>query len=238
MKTRPILFNGPMVNALLDGRKTMTRRIVKPQPNSGPGGEMVDLGGAWGLLDGDLSGEWVCPYGVPGDLLWVRETCTIYHTINHIRRASGASSSEVSDGLVGYRADGHGTIEDFRSHVASMSGSDLEAVEINGDRWRPSIHMPRWASRITLRITDVRVERVQDISEEDARAEGVAEDAEPCDHKRRSCEEVGCLGPGYRAPFAALWDTINGPDAWDRNDWVWCASFDVLKRNVDEVEAA
>lgn len=74
MKERPILFSGPMVRALLDGTKTQTRRVVKPQPNGGPDARMVDLGSAWGLLDGDLSGEWRCPYGVPGDRLWVRET--------------------------------------------------------------------------------------------------------------------------------------------------------------------
>ena len=159
MKERPILFSGEMVRAILDDRKTQTRRVVKPQP------EYYDHRWRWldviasctGSLDERMRSH--CPYGQPGDRLWVRETWVHYHTVNHRRLHHGGAISEVSDGLAGYRADGHDTIEDFRQHVRLMSGADLEAVEINGDRWRPSIHMPRWASRITLEITAVSVER-------------------------------------------------------------------------------
>jgi hypothetical protein len=243
MKERPILFSGPMVQAILDGAKTQTRRVVKPQPKIR---ERGDRHGAWYRVDsvGDLVDNsqpetgllayygrcWdgihrlasdiiACPYGQPGDRLWVRETWAHYQTVNHARRPDGRSFSEVSDGMAGYRADGHDTIEDFRNHVRMTSGCDLEAVEINADRWRPSIHMPRWASRILLEIADVRVQRLQDISEEDAKAEG-------------------CYAKTYRdgrghepasVDFRYLWESINGAGSWDANPWVWAISF----RRVD-----
>lgn len=84
--------------------------------------------------------------------------------------------------------------------------------------------MPRWASRITLEITRVRVERLQDISRADAKAEGCHHD-DPCDHKRQSCDEIGCEGPDYRVGFRNLWESINGPDSWDANPWVWVVEF-------------
>jgi hypothetical protein len=178
----PILFSAPMVNAILEGRKSQTRRIVKRNK---------------------------CPYGEPGDRLWVRETWAHYQTINSIRRYDGASSSQVSDGLAGYKADGFDTIEDFREHVRAMSGLDLEEVEINGNRWRPSIHMPRWASRITLCVTDVGMERLQAIGEYDCEREGVGH-AMPQTGKQR---------------YAELWDSINGKGSWATNPWVWVVAF-------------
>ena len=205
MAERPILFSGPMVRAILEGRKTQTRRTCKPvQPNSDgiwPAGRVPD-----------------CPYGAPGDLLWVRETWAHYQCVDHIRRADGRAFSEVSDGLAGYKADGFEGIEDFRKHVKLMSGSACESVEINGDRWRPSIHMPRWASRITLKVTDVRVERLQQISEADANAEGVV---------RHEWEYDNGEGPETdRAAFECLWSHINGADSWAANPWVWVVSFE------------
>lgn len=193
MKTRPILCSAPMVQALLEGRKTQTRRIVKPQPNGGPQAEMINLGGAWGLLDGILSGEWCCPYGQPGDLLYVKETV-------------GKFDGREPDAYEGrYAADGE------------------EAFD--GWYWKrpllPSIHMPRWASRLTLRITDVRVERLQDISEDDAYAEGVTH------------AEWG--GMNAREGFRRLWESIYGTGSWDANPWVWVISFDVIQQNVDDM---
>ena len=143
-KERPIIFSGPMIRAILEGRKTQTRRIVKPNCLS------------------KLS-----PYGRTGDRLWVRETW---------------GHNPEGPGYV-YRSDG-----DFD-------------MKFHGDRWRPSIHMPRWASRITLEVTGVRVERLQDINEEDALAEGV-------EHA-----------------FRSLWESINGPGSWDANPWVWVVEF-------------
>lgn len=198
MKARPILFRGEMIRALLEGRKTQTRRVVKPQPiakklaGSGRGACITDTG----------SGIVVhCPYGQPGDLLWVRE---------------GFRSKRVDKlpGDVIYRAD-----HPDASHVPGMYGRP----------WKPSIHMPRWASRLTLRITDVRVERVQDVSEADAEAEGA----------RAAFSYPGWAGvssqPLYRWGFHELWESINGPESWDANPWVWVVQFEVIKANVDQI---
>ena len=173
MKERPILFSAPMVRALLAGTKTQTRRIVKARDL-----EWMDV--HQGLREPDNAER--CPYGQPGDRLWVRET------FGHFERNENfAPGCEVF-----YRADGESL-----------------AVE----RWRPSIHMPRWASRITLEVTGVRVERLQDISEADATAEGVS--AIP-DEMRRATP---------RCDFQALWQSINGPDSWAANPWVWIVEF-------------
>lgn len=185
MRVRPIIFSTPMVQALLEGRKTQTRRIVKPQPNGGPQAEMINLGGAWGLLDGILSGEWRCPYGQPGDLLWVRETYRHIELPPH-------QWDEVGECEIDYRA---------------TPRKIFEGCEVP---WRPSIHMPRRDSRLTLRITDVRVERVQEISEADALAEGVKRSQRASD---------------ARDSYASLWESINGTGSWDANPWVWVIEF-------------
>ena len=190
MKERPILFSAPMVQAILDGRKTQTRRVVKPQPTEFVGGPGVTLqdGSPAPLIPLDDSvepygREIACPYGKPGDRLWVRET---WHD---------ASSSLHSCAL--YRADG---------------------IDLHWDKWTPSIHMPRWASRITLEITSVRVERLQEISEADAQAEGWTRRPEvstdPQVHKEAA-----------RDWFMGLWESINGPGSWDTNPWVWVIEF-------------
>ena len=200
-KERPILFSGPMVRALLAGRKTQTRRVVRLDGNSDDFGFV-----RWqdGYPDGarpvfDICGEVFsrrCPYGQAGDRLWVRETwqCVSPGPLRdwpgigdqRPRKVSHLNRSCVTI----YRADG----------------------EMPGDeRWQPSIHMPRWASRLTLEITGVRVERLHDISEADAIAEG-------CDS-----------ADGFRE----LWGSINGDGAWDANPWVWVVVF----RQVPEAGA-
>jgi hypothetical protein len=198
MKERPILFSAPMVRAILSGTKTMTRRIVKPQPRQEP----ITNGSADGTYtmwpNDDACLEWAdviadpiyyaqagfCSYGAPGDRLWVRETW------------------QESDRGVHFRAD----------------------TDIMPGTWRPSIFMPRWASRITLEIADVRVERVQDISEEDAQAEGVQ--VTPGHLSRPIGSKEQPTPYSHRQAFAALWDTINGKRApWDSNPWVWVVSF-------------
>jgi hypothetical protein len=175
MKERPILFSAPMVRALLGGSKTQTRRVVKPQPDRGewPWPDMSDAErSAWTTS---------CPYGQPGDRLWVREThmdlgaCYLY-------RADAAAEQE-------------------------------RAIVAPRQPWRPAIHMPRAASRITLEITGVRVERLQDISEADAVAEGV----------RNSLHMPG--GRFANENFAHLWWAINGDGSWEANPWVWVVEF-------------
>lgn len=203
MIERGILVSAPMVKAILAGTKTQTRRALRPQPpdNACPPGWrwQVVPGGTWAPFDTGSSRRAFtigrCRYGTPGDRLWVRETCSAF---------------ELPDGLdvVRYVADG-GTrpIEDTEAAAEAW-------VKLNhyGGRGKghvvPAIHMPRWASRITLEVTEVRVERLRAISEADAQAEG-ANDA------------TG----SHREHYAAIWAAINGPGAWDANPWVWAVSF-------------
>lgn len=196
MKERPILFSGPMVRAILDGRKSQTRRVVKPQPLHGDFAvckyhkTLVDRNGntypsdedRFGICDVD--GEWSvqCPYGQVGDRLWVRETFVV-----------------CDDSSIFYRADG-------------------KPDPWDGVKWKPSIFMPRLASRITLEITGVRVERIHDLSHDDAIAEGfqgqgwkVSDDRSPIVYP---CHE-----------FRQLWIKLNGEGSWASNPWVWVIEF-------------
>lgn len=204
MKERPILFSAPMVRAILDGAKTQTRQIIPD--------------GWWRCLDWDDDDDraraaTIGPYGVPGDRLWVRETwyCDDYTANDFVAARKGyVGTGPTDDEIVNqwrvamdYRAD-----HDCNTYEAGCpcSGDDGRSC------WRPSIHMPRWASRITLEVTEVRVQRLQEISEDDAEAEG-------CDSPLvNSCDE-----------FALLWESINGKRApWSNNPWVWAISFKVL----------
>jgi hypothetical protein len=212
MTDRPIIFSAAMVRALLEGRKTQTRRIYKV-----PAGSYVEQGRVWAMTDGCAYGDKALPYA-PGDRLYVREAHALWAD-DESRRA--AQLIEGSDDPCIYRADFH-------------DGADCLAM--GGDRWRPSIHMPRWASRITLTVTEVRVQRLQDISEADAVAEGIQK-GEPTGELSRL---LGCVwgfdGFRYSNPVVAyrdLWNSLHGPDAWDANPWVVAVSFTVERRNID-----
>lgn len=212
MKARPILFSAPMIRALRDGRKTQTRRIVKPQPfadDSVAGWAVIDRAGSIRRWHPALA-EMDCPYGKPGDLLWVRE--------------NGWERPERTPQMMREGAD---TWAPYYYDADGLTDAENEQFKAWGFKRRPSIHMPRWASRITLRLTDVRVERLQDISIIDARAEGVREDR----------VVVGVPERDPRALFPDLWNSINGAGAWDINPWVWALSFDVILANVDQVLA-
>lgn len=217
MKERPIIFSGPMVRAILDGRKTQTRRVVK---NPGLPCATDDQHRDEFMRNGR------CPYGYPGDRLWVRETCRAFE-----RR------EDAIDGVV-YSADGaFRPIEN--TNKAADQWCDLYAYGKQRGRIVPSIHMPRWASRITLEVSGVRVERLQKITEADAVAEGlksVAKDGKL--FKWGIPDSDGCPGndqPGSwhwheweKSPIAAfrkLWASINGSDSWDANPWVWVIEF-------------
>ncbi len=211
MADRPILFSGPMIRALLAGTKTQTRRVVKPQPDVDARffdldvainmkGEPAGLA-AWFLEsnDGGLPPVF-CPYGQPGDRLWVRETWR-----RDIDKADGAR-------LVQYRAD-DAIVEAPRTYF-----------DLPSPGWIPSIHMPRWASRITLEVAGVRVERLQDISEADAQAEGIT----PLpNHPGRwlSDHRPGLNFPSAVAAYRDLWEQINGPESWSENPHVWVVEF-------------
>lgn len=250
VKARPIIFNGDMVRALLDGRKTQTRRVVKPQPDR----PLVrNAAGDWRGADREgidpRSPTWPCPYGQPGDLLWVRETWQEFFEDEmppgrglNMRGRMG-SPAQPGRSVIAYRADG-----EMPPHP-----------EYGAACWRPSIHMPRWASRLTLRITEVRVQRLQEISEDDARTEGVHLTAIapgdlyrnlPCAHcGQREQQHVGmaraCWGGRgtcfskltLRGGFAYLWGSIHGDGAWASNPWVWAITFEVIRENVDQVLA-
>lgn len=220
MTDRPILFSGPMIRALIDGRKTQTRRICKPA-NAAALSHVVPVDvhpfDASGWF-GDEEGE--CSFFVgyqPGDRLWVRETfCDL---TEHMTAPLFAGR----EGPVAYQADG-----EF----------------IGCHKWKPSIHMPRAASRLTLTVTDVRVQPLQDCSEEDAIAEGISfrvwdveegDDAEMIEGWSSDPALAFRCGVGTtaREGYATLWNNINGVGAWDANPWVVAVSFDVRKGNID-----
>lgn len=204
MKERPILFSAPMVRALLDGRKTQTRRIIKPQPQCGVGRYTEDGTPGevdWVLLDEDgdpIDIALRCPYGAPGDRLWVKETYAV----------------DVSGCLRGlsYRADHQDPRGDGPAHPM---------------RWRPSIYMPRWASRLTLEVTQVRVERLQDISEADAIAEGI--EPVPGGYRNympeREAQGIATSFASPRESFFSLWESIHGADSLASNPWDWVVEF-------------
>jgi len=245
---RPILFSAPMVRAILDGSKTQTRRVAKPpaKANFLPDDywriDVDEPGTAY--LD-DESGRMciVCPYGAPRGELWVRET---WAYTDGYRDHTGRDPD-----CVWYRADGQARF--VGTDGCSLTGETWDAgvseaecqVKTFCGKWRPSIFMPRWASRITLRITDVRVQRLNEISEADAKAEGATQRGAlwsmdwsrvgtlsrfaggiyPRGHEQAlSVADVGLTTA--RMAFANLWESINGPDSWAANPWVWCLTFE------------
>lgn len=180
MTERGMIFNGEMVRAILDGRKTQTRRIMKPQPDEDGLAKIIN--GPWVDTSERI---YRCPFGVPGDRIWVRETWA----------EAGASAPDLKL----YRAN-------YPAHVPTHYENVPPAEDV---RWTPSIHMPRWASRILLEITDVRVEQLNDISEEDARSEGIS----------------GSSARDVKEAYAALWRSIYGSDSWRANPWVYVIKF-------------
>lgn len=227
MSERPILFSGPMVRAILDGRKTQTRRVVKPQPPirmTAPTGYEFSVAGH----------DYMCPYGKTGDRLWLRETWKYDNW------------TEDGEPFVRYKSDNTVLLKDFPDEWVDKvediwaNLSERSNIKIDGvardRRWRPSIHMPRWASRINLEITGVRVERLNDISRDDAVAEGV--DWKSCPkyqsmenfQAQRMAEKMGKYGVlsltiDYVGGYQKIWESINGPGSWDANPWAWVVEF-------------
>ena len=195
MSNKPIIFNGEMVRAILAGRKTQTRRVIKPQPLN-----VIFENGDWIQAPCDLDPKEhiiKCPYAQPGDKLWVRETWTYL--------ADGFAVSP----MIGYRADMETKVIDTIPDGETVYNVEKPDVW----KWRPSIHMPRWASRITLEVTDVWVERVRDISPTDALSEGM--------HIDWSVENAP------ENQFKRLWDSIYDAKGfgWDKNPWCWVIEF-------------
>jgi len=232
MKERPILFNGEMVRAVLDGRKTQTRRVIKKQPGVVGAVSYTCLDWLWHFTSnsgkvGIFKPAYLrCPYGKPGDRLWVRET---WHKCS--------DGSQLQPHFV-FRADGDYSVNTYGECIYCEDQM----------KWKPSIHMPKVASRILLEVTDVRVERVQEIAEGDVYAEGTPgmiggrygckvcnasgwtyTDPDGC----KNCKGTGADIVGY---FKSLWDSINGKPrkdgvdiSWKANPWVWVVTFKRLE---------
>jgi hypothetical protein len=218
MKERPILFSAPMIRALLDGRKTQTRRIVKPQHASCDRIADQDEDQVLFMSSQGTHCQARNPYGVPGDLLWVRENYRLDVAYDNLKPSEVTGRAAVwyeAGGAVGFGVSG---------------------------RMHPSIHMPRWASRITLAITEVRVERLQEITEADARAEGIVGDSviinchaaggrhqEVTAYRYWPSMQVSEHHEGHDNAIDAyqeLWEMINGAGSWDANPWVWAVTFE------------
>jgi hypothetical protein len=223
MKERPILFSGPMVRAILAGRKTQTRRIVKPGIVRYDNGDWP-----WGA-EKALNPGGLCPYGNPGDRLWVRETFAIECSVD------GIDQPLPHDDGRPHRRHHHEHGESWwqQPHYRATDPApelcitDKDGYEVPGVQWKPSIHMPRWASRITLRVTSVRVERLQAITGYDVVAEGVRAERCPCER----CGQTSEMCPGteldHVCAFAKLWESINGARApWQSNPWVFVIGFE------------
>jgi len=224
MKERPILFSGAMVRSLLNCTKSQTRRVVKPTPSPStlnpPSfedkkvGEIFvcpDLfdpktsvfveyegGGRYHNMGSDVFARKHCPYGQPGDRLFVRE--------------NGWERPERTPKMMREGAD---TWARYYYDADGYNDTDSEQFRAWGFKRRPSIHMPRWASRILLEIVSVRIERLQDISAEDAIAEGISIPI------TQSFTDINV----FRAAYRDLWESINGPGSWAANPWVWVVEF-------------
>jgi hypothetical protein len=236
MKERPILFKGPMVRAILDGRKTQTRRIVKAK-DSDPKrcitlstlmanvNEWRLQNGRWFGIDGyDTLVFADCPYGQVGDRLWVRETWASSQPNIVAYRANGEAGALIGDGGGGRLWVHHGYILEAPGYPFGLENLRTIGLGKFGGKWKPSIHMPRWASRITLEITGVRVERLNDISEQDANTEGCPPPL--YDDLTGTHQYQGLpFGAGPRQWLCSLWLSINGKDSWAANPWVWVVEF-------------
>ncbi|CAI0724385.1 Uncharacterised protein [Serratia proteamaculans] len=225
MKERPVIFNGEMVRAILSGRKTQTRRVMKVQPEYPELGlrsivestNSDDIGKYfWSQSDAcgankSRSKAFPCPFGQVGDRLWVRET---------FMDLTGTGIEATT-----------GKFEGFAYRADTPAGSYGDEIRKEyGLKWTPSLHMPRAACRILLEITAVRVERLNDISEEDAKVEGVvsaiwfAAKGVPED-EWVSLGKRGAIESSHINQFATLWESIYGVESWNANPWVWVIEF-------------
>lgn len=241
-KERPIIFSADMVRAILDGRKTQTRRTVKTQPPFGCEYVINSAGSAaCCFATGANPIVWVpptaksvnhllpCPYGCPGDRLWVRETWKTGSNIDHLSPKLIREKFEDTGYRPGDRANGKCCPMFYVADDKHLrwGGHDVQDFGDWG-KTRVSIHMPRWASRITLEVTDVRVERLTSISESDCKAEGVEATAygrDPDAFDERYGTPEG-LGRSHKLDFKLLWNRIYGDVAWAANPWVWVVEFE------------
>ncbi|ENU27042.1 hypothetical protein [Acinetobacter modestus] len=209
MKERPILFNTPMVQAILSGQKTQTRRIVNKAPTTEINHRLIALDNGWSwqvdqqgivpTMHREIDNPMVCPFGQIGDRLWVRETFRLY------------DSDECPHADFPCGCPKNGTPLYKASHDCG-----------NGEKWKPSIHMPRKAARLFLEITNIRIERLNDITSEDAKAEGFDYSTHP------SAIQMG-YAIGAKTNFRVTWEQIYGQNEWNKNPWVWVLEFKVIQ---------
>lgn len=203
INARPILFSGPMVRALLAGTKTQTRRVVKGVPL-----EWLDDAGFTPEFVADRDNG-LCPYGAPGDLLYVREAWSADWSWRDEKPVDIIPAAPIW-----YWADGNPTAGDWT-------------------RPKPSIHQPRWASRLTLEITNVRIQRLLDCAEADAIAEGLQVKDQAWLPQYRGADDLPWRSEFPRDAYFDLWDHINGKGAAEADPWIWAVSFKVHEQNVD-----
>lgn len=210
-----------MVRALLDNRKTQTRRIVKPQPTMHEAGDCT-IGGNRGPIDylmREIYPQYMARFR-KGDRLWVRENLWLYGRWRQEGTTAKGRPSQTLDLI--------GKVVAFEkpADIAYYGGKA-------GFAFRPGIHMPRWASRLTLTVTDVRVQRLQEIDEADAIAEGIEAATAPHEGWQHYGERDGLPGIIAVDSYRTLWDSINGAGAWKANPWVVAVTFTVERRNID-----
>ena len=228
MKERPIIMSAPMVRAILAGRKSMTRRVVKPQPTSD---DIDNVGDCETIIDMATGSYIRCPYGHPGDRLWVRET---WAWLEWCHQGSYAFTPPEEPTYPPHYVAADGG----RRAVVHRAGTEKNAWGMKGEpKWRSAIHMPRTASRITLEVTDVRVERVQEIGGEDARAEGIRLDRCGCEICARSSQLCPADASSHVEEFAHLWESIHGAGSWAADPWVWVLTFRRLEEEATTGEA-
>lgn len=219
MKARPILMNTEMAKATWEGRKTQTRRVIKQIPPHWKSYGINKFGEYIFYPDDEFELEHTeplvkCPFGKVGDLLYVRETFFPYAT---------PSLKVVGDNMPIIKEDYKNAWDETLYKFAYYKADDMHGCNT---KWKPSIHMPRWASRMTLEITDIRVERLQDISSADAIKEGI--------FPTTNSLTIDCDTPDPRDGFKSLWQSINGAESWEQNPFCWVISFKLHKVNVDE----
>ncbi len=219
MKERPLLMTSENAQKCHDGTKTQTRRLVKPPPPTNIAGLYYRILADGRTFRGYFSGmgepadvpEIVCPFGSIGSRLWIREA------FQYVESGDGS--------VISYKGNGEDrdlrkiVYTDFECLQPSGVGDLIKDFDDGEHPWKPAIHMPRWAGRTVVEITAIRVERVQEISEEDAKAEGCEAGMIPF------LATPGNRPASARIVFSRLWDSIHGHGAWERNEWVWVLPF-------------
>lgn len=248
MKERPIIFSGESVRAIQDGRKTMTRRVVKPRYRDDESGFNVcscpATNEVWVEKADEEGGDFEegtrfvpCPYGQVGDRLWVKEVWRDRFGTAYANYGTGNAYPIDDIREVDYKSGGNG----YFIGGCIFRDDELSAKWAEWSKWKSPLFMPRWASRILLEITDIRVERVQDVSEEDAIAEGIEFDS----GWEEECGEGYTTGEGWmnyktqdfscesaKESYHTIWDSLNAKRGypWESNPWVWVVSFKVVQK--------